>query len=111
MRSEDRGILFQHMTLLITLVLLAIGLTILIFGAEWLVRGASSIARRFGLSPLIVGLTIVAFGTSTPELTVNVYSALTGATDIALGNIIGSNIANILLILGVSALIVPLAVK
>ncbi len=99
------------MSILITLFLLAVGLAILIFGAEWLVKGASSIARRFGISPLIVGLTIVAFGTSTPELTVNVYSALKGSTDIALGNIIGSNIANILLILGVSALIVPLAVK
>ncbi len=112
-KSPRKGVRYTGpiMTILITLVLLAFGLAVLIFGAEWLVRGASSIARRFGLSPLIVGLTIVAFGTSTPELTVSVYSALTGSTDIAIGNIIGSNIANILLILGISAMIVPLAVK
>jgi len=99
------------MNFLIPAVLLAGGLVILIFGAEWLVRGASSIARKFGISPLIIGLTVVAFGTSAPELTVNVYSALTGATGIAVGNIIGSNVANILLILGISAIIVPLSVK
>ena len=99
------------MDILISLVLLLAGLGILILGAEWLVRGASSIARKSGISPLVVGLTVVAFGTSAPELTVNLYSALTGTTDIAIGNIIGSNIANILLILGVTAAIVPLAVK
>lgn len=99
------------MTLFITLGLLVIGLGILIFGADALVRGASSIGRAFNIPPLVIGLTIVAFGTSTPELTVNVYSALTGATDLAIGNILGSNIANILLILGISAAIVPLAVK
>lgn len=99
------------MDILISLVLLFAGLGILILGAEWLVRGASSIARKSGISPLVVGLTVVAFGTSAPELTVNLYSALTGTTDIAVGNIIGSSIANILLILGVTAAIVPLAVK
>lgn len=99
------------MELVVTLLLLVVGLTILIGGAEALVRGASSIGRRFGISPLVIGLTIVAFGTSAPELTVNIYSALVGSTDLALGNIIGSNIANILLILGVTAAIVPLTVK
>lgn len=99
------------MDILITLALLVAGLVILVFGADWLVKGAASLARRFGVSPLVIGLTVVAFGTSTPELTVNIYSAVTGATDIAIGNIIGSNIANILLILGISAIIVPLAVK
>ena len=99
------------MDIVIPLVLLAIGLVILIYGAEWLVRGASSAARKVGISPLVVGLTVVAFGTSAPELTVNLYSALTGTTDIAVGNIIGSNIANILLILGVTAAIIPLTVK
>lgn len=99
------------MELVIAFVLLAAGLGILVVGAEWLVKGASSIARGFGISALVIGLTVVAFGTSTPELAVNIYSALTGATDIAIGNILGSNIANILLILGVSAMIVPLAVK
>lgn len=99
------------MNLLIVGVLLVAGLGLLVMGAEWLVRGASAIARRMGVSSLVVGLTVVAFGTSMPELTVSVYSALTGSPDIALGNVIGSNTANILLILGISALIVPLAVK
>lgn len=99
------------MTIFITLVLLVAGLGLLVWGADALVRGASSIARGFGISPLVIGLTVVAFGTSMPELTVNLYAAFTGATDIAVGNIVGSNIANILLILGISALICPLAVK
>lgn len=99
------------MTFIIPSVLLLVGLGVLVFGAEWLVKGASSIAKKFGISALVIGLTVVAFGTSTPELTVNLYSALTGSTDIAVGNVLGSNIANILLILGISAAIVPLAVK
>ncbi|MBY0316488.1 MAG: calcium/sodium antiporter [Bdellovibrionales bacterium] len=99
------------MELLISLGMIAIGLVILIFGAEYLVKGASSVARGFGVTPLVIGLTVVAFGTSTPELTVNLYSVFTGATDIAIGNIVGSNIGNILLILGISALIAPLAVQ
>lgn len=90
---------------------LLIGLAILIAGAEALVRGATSLARRLGITPLVIGLTVVAFGTSTPELFVNIYSAFKGASDIAIGNIIGSNIANILLILGLSAMIIPLSVK
>lgn len=103
--------LYPYMEIILPVFLLAIGLAILIFGAEWLVRGASSVASGFGISPLVVGLTIVAFGTSAPELTVNIYSVLTGSTDLAVGNIIGSTTANILLILGVSAIIMPLAVK
>jgi cation:H+ antiporter len=99
------------MEFLFPLVLLITGLGILILGAEWLVRGASSIAQRFGISSLVVGLTIVAFGTSAPELAVSVYSALTGSTDLAVGNVIGSNIANILLILGVTAAVTPLTVS
>lgn len=87
------------------------GLVVLILGAEGLVRGASSIATLMKISPLIIGLTVVSFGTSAPELTVNILSAARGSGEIALGNIIGSNIVNILLILGVSALIVPLTVK
>ncbi|MBY0110630.1 calcium/sodium antiporter [Patescibacteria group bacterium] len=97
--------------MLITLALLAVGLIILVFGADWLVKGASSIASKFGISPLVIGLTVVAFGTSMPELTVSVYAALTGASEISVGNVLGSNIANILLILGISAAIVPLAVS
>jgi len=84
------------------------GLLLIIISANWLVNGASGIARRFGISDLVVGLTVVAFGTSAPELTVNVFSALNGSTDIAIGNVLGSNIANILLILGISASIYPL---
>lgn len=99
------------MELLLPIGLMIVGLVVLVFGAEFLVKGASSIARKFGVSALVVGLTVVAFGTSTPELTVNMYAALTGSTDIAIGNILGSNIANILLILGICALIAPLAVK
>lgn len=91
--------------------LLLVGLAILIVGAEGLVRGASSLAKRMGIPPLVIGLTIVAFGTSAPELIVNIFSALNGTTDLAIGNVIGSNIANILLILGVAACITPLAVQ
>lgn len=91
--------------------LLLIGLAILVGGAEFLVRGASSISKKAGIPPIVIGLTIVAFGTSAPELIVNIFSALKGTTDLAVGNIIGSNIANILLILGVSALIVNLKVQ
>lgn len=99
------------MDILIAIVLAVLGLGALVLGAEGLVRGASSIAKRFGISPLVIGLTIVAFGTSMPELTVNLYAALNGSTDVAIGNILGSNIANILLILGIAALVTPLAVK
>lgn len=86
------------------------GLIGLIAGAELLVRGASKLALSFGISPLVVGLTIVAFGTSSPEVAVSVGAALDGQTDLALGNVVGSNIFNVLFILGVSALITPLVV-
>jgi len=97
--------------MLITLVLFVAGLAILVGGAESLVRGSSSLALRLGISPLVVGLTVVAFGTSSPELTVSVDSALRGSSSIALGNVIGSNIANIALILGITALIQPMLVQ
>lgn len=97
--------------MLVSIILLILGLVILIAGAEGLVRGASSISKRLGIPAIVIGLTIVAFGTSAPELIVNIFSALKGTTDLALGNIIGSNIANILFILGVSALIVDLQVQ
>ncbi|MDR2031125.1 MAG: calcium/sodium antiporter [Azoarcus sp.] len=87
-----------------------LGLVALVTGAELLVRGAARLALSVGISPLAVGLTVVAFGTSAPELAVSAGGALGGAPDIALGNIVGSNIANVLLILGLSALIIPLAV-
>lgn len=90
---------------------LIVGLVLLVYSADFLVKGAASIAAALGISPLIVGLTVVAFGTSAPELAVSVMSAFKGQADIAVGNVIGSNIFNILLILGVSALIIPLVVN
>jgi cation:H+ antiporter len=92
-------------------ILLGVGIIFLIKGADFLVEGSSSLAKKFGVSPLIIGLTVVAFGTSMPELVVNVMAAINGTGDVAFGNIIGSNMSNILLILGASALIMPLAVK
>lgn len=93
-----------------TLIFLVAGLVLLVMGAELLVRGAARLAALAGISPLVIGLTIVAFGTSAPELAVSVGAAWAGSADLALGNVVGSNIFNVLLILGVSALIVPLAV-
>ena len=90
--------------------MLALGLVTLVVGADAMVRGASRLAVTFGISPLVVGLTVVAFGTSAPELAVSVGATLGGNPDLAIGNVIGSNIANILLILGISALITPLLV-
>lgn len=93
-----------------TYLLFGIGLLCLFFGGEYLVRGASAVARHFRLSPMVIGLTIVGFGTSAPEMLVSVQAALDGKPGIAIGNVVGSNIANILLILGVSALIAPLLI-
>ena len=94
----------------LTLILFAIGLGLLIVGAELLVRGASGLATRAGISPLVIGLTVVAFGTSSPELAVSVGAAWSGDANIALGNVVGSNIFNVLFILGLAALIAPLIV-
>ncbi len=96
---------------LMTPALLIGGLVLLVVGAEALVRGASGLAARLGISPLIIGLTVVAFGTSTPETAVSIQASLEGSGDIAVGNVIGSNIANILLILGLCAVIAPLVVS
>lgn len=93
-----------------TVLLLILGLLCLVGGAEALVRGASRLAISFGVSPLVVGLTIVAFGTSAPEAAVSVGAVVGGTTDLAIGNVIGSNIFNILVILGLSALVKPLVV-
>ncbi|MBK8575948.1 MAG: calcium/sodium antiporter [Elusimicrobia bacterium] len=94
-----------------TVFLLAGGLTLLVLGAELLIRGASRLALRIGIPSLVVGLTVVAYGTSTPELVVSAKAALSGQADLALGNVLGSNIFNILFILGASALISPLIVS
>lgn len=90
---------------------LLISLVILYFGAEWLVSGASSFAVRLGVSPLIIGLTIVSVGTSAPELVVSIKAAMMGQSAISVGNVLGSNLFNVGLILGISALIYPLAIK
>ncbi|MDF1542795.1 MAG: calcium/sodium antiporter [Anaerosomatales bacterium] len=92
--------------------LLALGGFVLLFaGGEWLVRGAVSVSRRMGVSPLLIGMTIVAFCTSAPELLVSLEAALRGQVDMAVGNVVGSNVANVLLIIGLSALISPIVVK
>jgi len=94
-----------------TIVLLIIGLIILIVGGDYLVRGSSSIALRLHISPLVVGLTIVAFGTSAPELLISIQSAVKGSPDIAMGNVVGSNICNLALVLGLTAVINPVKVQ
>lgn len=90
-------------------ILISVGL--LFYGADWLVRGGAQIARRFGVRPLVVGLTVVAFGTSLPEFVVSFFAAMQGSSTIAIGNIIGSNITNIGLILGLSALVFPIVIS
>lgn len=94
-----------------TFVYLIAGLVLLVLGAEVLVRGAARLAAQFGISPLVIGLTVVAFGTSAPETAVSVQSALAGSGDLAIGNVVGSNIANVLLILGMTAVVAPLVVS
>lgn len=98
------------MDILIQSLILAGGLVMILFGANYLVDGASSIAKKFGISEFIIGLTIVGIGTSTPEMVVSYMSAFNGSTDLAIGNVVGSNILNTLLILGITALISPLAI-
>lgn len=97
--------------MIVDILLLLVGFVALIFGANALVDAASSLAARWGVPSIVIGLTIVAFGTSAPELVVNVFAATTGSTDMVLGNVLGSNIFNVLGILGISALIYPLTVK
>ncbi len=92
-------------------VLLIVGLIALIKGADFLIDGSSSLAKKLGISTLVIGLTVVAFGTSTPELVVNIFASFAGNGDIAFGNIIGSNMANILLILGICALITQMKIQ
>jgi len=97
--------------LIASFLFIAVGIVLLVIGADALVSGASRIAQRFGIPPLIVGLTIVSIGTSMPEITVSTTAALAGSTELALGNVVGSNIFNVLLILGIAALILPLSVQ
>lgn len=97
--------------MVIDLLLLLLGVVLLTFGGEALIRGSLAAAKRFGISPLLSGLVIVGFGTSAPELVVSIDAAMTGQPDIAIGNVVGSNIGNILLILGICAVIMPMAVQ
>lgn len=96
------------MELLKNIGLCALGVALLYFGAEYLIRGGVAIAKKFGVSPLLIGLTLVAFGTSAPELVVSIQAALTDSGDIAVGNVVGSNICNIALILGLCAVLRPI---
>jgi len=99
------------MSIALSVVLLIVGIILLFLGGEGLVKGASRLARILGISPVVIGLTVVAFGTSAPEFVVGLIAALQGASDVVLGNIIGSNISNIGLILGIAALISPLIIQ
>lgn len=92
------------------IVLTIIGLALILLGANYLTDGASAVARKFGISDLMIGLTIVAFGTSAPELVISIVSALNGSSEIAIGNVVGSNIFNILMIVGCTALVMPLSI-
>ena len=97
--------------MVIDFLIFLVGLVVLYFGADWLIRGAASLALRFGIRPLVVGLTVIALGTSMPEFLVNYFAAWTGEDGLALGNIVGSNICNIALILGLSSMVFPMAVR
>ena len=97
--------------MLIQILVLAVGFTMLVKGADWFVDGAAGIAAKFGIPPLVIGLTIVAMGTSAPEAAVSITSAIRGNAGITVGNVVGSNIMNILVILGIASLIAPIAVQ
>ncbi len=97
--------------MLLQSILFIVGITGVYFGAEWLVKGSSKLSRDLGIKPIVIGLTVVAFGTSSPELAVSLTASIKGSNDIAIGNIIGSNIANIGLILGIAAIVLPLKVE
>lgn len=97
--------------MIVDIVLVLAGLALLVFGGDLLVKGAVNLSLRLGIAPLVVGLTVVAFGTSAPELIVSLSAAWRGVTDIALGNVVGSNIANVLIILGVAALFQPIVTR
>lgn len=99
------------MEIFLQILLLAVGFFILIKGADWMIDGASSIAEHLHMPKILIGLTIVAFGTSAPELAISISSLVSGNTDLLLGNVIGSNILNILLLIGIAALICPLAIR
>jgi len=96
--------------MIVDIILLIVGLAMVVFGADFLVDGASAVARKLGISEFVIGLTIVGFGTSCPELVVSVTGAIAGNSDVSIGNVVGSNIFNSMLILGVTAVIAPMAI-
>ena len=96
--------------MIINVILLLGGLVLILSGANFLTDGAAALAKRFNISSLVIGLTIVAFGTSAPELTVSVVSAINGSAELAIGNVVGSNIFNILMIVGVTAVVAPIRI-
>ena len=96
---------------ILNILLLVVSLAMILYGASWLTDGGSAVAKRFGMSEMVIGLTIVAFGTSAPELVISLVSALKGSAGLAIGNVVGSNIANVLLIVGVVALVRPIRIE
>ena len=102
--------IYIQMAILIQILILLAGLALILFGANYLVDGSSSIAKKFGISEFVIGLTIVGIGTSTPEMVVSFLSAIQGKADMAIGNIVGSNIFNTFMILGITALVAPIAI-
>lgn len=97
--------------MILNILLLVVSLAMILYGASWLTDGGSAVAKRFGMSEMVIGLTIVAFGTSAPELVISLVSALKGSAELAIGNVVGSNIANVLLIVGVVALVRPIRIE
>lgn len=97
--------------MILDIIYLVIGLALILLGANWLTDGSAAIAKRFGISDLVVGLTVVAFGTSAPELVISVMSAISGSAGLAIGNVVGSNIFNILVIIGITAMVKPIRVE
>lgn len=97
--------------MILSIIFLVVGLVLILAGANFLTDGASAIARRMGISDLVVGLTVVAFGTSAPELAISVISAVSGSTELAVGNVVGSNIFNILMIIGVTSIVMPMKIE
>lgn len=97
--------------MILSVIYLAVGLILIMYGASWLTDGASAVARRMGVSDLVIGLTVVALGTSAPELAISVISAIDGSAELAIGNVVGSNIFNILVIIGITAMVAPIKVE
>ena len=109
--SMDRAFFVRSIEMILQIMILLLGFVLLVKGADWFVEGAASIARKLGIPQLIVGLTIVAMGTSMPEAAVSITAALNGNAGITIGNVIGSNILNVFLILGITAVITNVAIQ